>query len=288
MNAKRTIRAALFALCVAGSLGAQTAGAKPGEATANAAASREAKARKVLEVTGITEQAQGISQVIIGMFERQKSSLSDGQQAELYDILGSSFSRTTFDAYILDAMLASYNDSWCDALLKKYKDPFFIDVTKTEVASNNPGIFNEIAAFDYSTVDKERDAIIDEYITNSSTLQFQEMLTVSGIEAFARMYNLFVPKANRIAGESQNALVAQAKAQIYSSEQRQALKKNFAVIYRKYENAKLKAYFDFYKTAEAMWLSDAFCSGYKTGFESCMNDAAKRIVSEFHIANDGV
>lgn len=283
MNAKRTIHAAILALCVAGSLGAQANGAQ-----ANSAASREAKARTVLDVTGITEQAQGISQVIIGMFEQQKSSLSDSQQSKLYDILGSSFARTTFDAYILEAMLASYSDSYCDALLKKYKDPFFIDVTKTEVASNNPGIFAEIAAFDYSTVDKERDAIIDAYIANSSTLQFQEMLTVSGIEAFARMYNLFVPKANRITGDSQNALVAQAKAQIYSREQRQALKKNCAVIYRKYDNAKLKAYFDFYKTEEAMWLSDAFCAGYKTGFESCMNDAAKRIVSEFHIANDGV
>lgn len=258
---------------VAGSLGAQA---------------NEKKARDVLDVTGITAQAQSISQVIIQMFEQQKGALSDSQQAKLYDILGSSFAQAKFDSCILDAMMEDYNDVYCDALLKRYKDPFFLDVTKTEVDSNTPDVYAAIGAFDYATVDKARDAIIEVYLDNSNTIEFQELLTVSGIEAFVQTYNLFLPKENRITPEVSNAIIAQAKQQVNSAEQRLSLKKTYAVIYRKYDNAQLGRYFDFYKTAEARWLSDAFCAGFKTGFESCMNDAAKRITSEFHIANDNI
>lgn len=290
MNAKRTIHAAILALFAAGTIGAQSKAndAHAGGVATNEAAAREAKARKVLGVTGITEQAQGISQVIIGMFEQQKGALSDGQQSKLYGILASSFAQTKFDAFILDELMKGYNGAYCDTLLKTYADPFFADITKTEVESNTPDIFSKIAAFDYGTVDKERDAIIDEYVTNSSTLEFQELLTVSGIEAFVKTYNLFLPKENRITPETRNAIIDQTRKQIKSTEQRASIKKNFAVIYQKYDNAQLKRYFDFYKTAEARWLSDAFCAGFNTGFESCMNDAAKRIVSELHVAGDDI
>jgi hypothetical protein len=273
MNAKRIIHAAAFFLLFAGSLAAQV---------------DEKKARSVLDVTGVTSQAESFPQVIIGMFEQQKSSFSDEQQKKLYDILGSSFGQTKFDAYVFDAMIKNYNDAYCDVILTKYKDPFFLDVTQTEIKSNTAQIFSEIAAFDYATVDKERDAIIEDYLENSSTIKFQELLTVSGIEAFIKTYNLFLPKENKITPDVANAIITQAKQQINSPEQRMLLKKNFAVIYRKYSNRQLRVYFDFYKTAEARWLSDAFCAGFQTGFESCMNDAAKRITSEFHIAGESI
>lgn len=273
MNAKKIINTALLIILGTACLSAQV---------------DEKKARNVLRVTGVTSQAESFPQAIIGMFEQQKNAFSDEQQKKLYGILGSAFEQAKFDTFIFNAMAKNYNDAYCDALLTKYEDSFFLDVTQTEINSNTSQIFSEIAAFDYATVDKERDAIIEGYLENSSTIKFQELLTVSSIEAFVKTYNLFLPKENKISPDVANAIIAQAKQQINSADQRLLLKKNFAVIYRKYSNQQLRVYFDFYKTAEARWLSDIFCAGFQDGFKACMNDAAKRIITEFHIASESI
>lgn len=252
------------------------------------AETKEEKISTLLMVTGITEQTRSIPSLINAMLMQQGHFFSSDQQVKILQILMKNFSEINFNLSISKEVLNNFNMEYCDRILHTYNDKLFIKITESEVYSSNSDALPEIQTFDYSLVSESRYKIIEDYLSTSDSIKNQEIIALSSIEAFFNIFNLFLPMDKKINDEQLRSVLSQTKTRIYSPQQIEAIKKQYAFTYRDYDDGELVKYLNYYQSDEMMWLMNQFQKGLLDGYKLSMTNTALQIISEFNLQSNHI
>lgn len=251
---------------------------------AQAAGSPADTVSKVMEVTGIAAESASMPAYISAIFGQQKAEFGDEAYAKILGIMSDSFSQENINRRIRDQLVSRYNGDYCARILSAYQKKLFLDITARENEALSIENEAKIKDFDYSKLSPERDAILDEFLDATKTIDTMETMVLGALDIYLKSYNLFLPKDGKIAPEALDGVKEQTRAALRSKENRANMKLRMAQLYESFSDEDLKEYFAFYLTDEGAWLNENFMAGFQKALESSMKDAAGKIIAEFKLS----
>jgi|WetSurMetagenome_2_1015567.scaffolds.fasta_scaffold579516_1 hypothetical protein len=74
-----------------------------------------------------------------------------------------------------------------------------------------------------------------------------------------------------------------AYRKIESKENREATKKQIAIMYSKYSEKELGLYLKYITSVEGAWLNENVMKGFEAGYEACMQEAVRKLIDMFDL-----
>ncbi len=237
----------------------------------------------LLKVTGITDQTSSIPSVIQALLGQQGAFFGSDQQTKIFKIVMNNFSEVNFNKSISKEVLRDFREEYYKKIMQTYSDELFINITKSEVYSSSSDALSTMKTFDYSKITESRLSIIENFLRTSEIRKNQELVTLSSIEAFFSIFNLFLPEDKKLSDSVLQAVLKQTSDRLNSEEQIESMKNQYAFTYREFTDKELVAYFNYYHSEEMSWLMKRFQIGFLEGYKSSMTNTALQIISEFNI-----